>query len=175
MIKTLTKSFFLFLLTSLFFACNSYINDDMLDQLIQREAASSKAKKVHLDDIHYTYTIIKEELTEKMAREEFLIHRVVREKERFIRFSNQYKKLHTNIADQEARGVEPGLIETNRKIGKYIQKIVVKTQIYIKKLEIELAELTRDSNMLRAHFDKIDAAREAASKTYQVQRAQENS
>ena len=175
MIKTISKSLFLFTLSSLLFACNSTINDDTLDQLIQRDAVSSDAKKNHLDDIDDTYNLIKEELTEKMEREEFLIRRVVREKERYIRFSNQYKKLHANIEDQEARGVEPGLIETNRTIGEYIQKTVVKTKIYIKELEIELADLTRDSNTLRAYFDKIDAAREAANIAYQKQRSKDNS
>ena len=160
------KSLF-FILLGLLFSCTSPINDETLDTLIQQSPKTLEGKKEHLDDIHETYLLVKEELTEKMNRENFLIRRLVRERERFIRFSEQYKKLHANIEDQEARGVDPGLISTNRKIGTYIKKTVDKTEIYIKELEIELAELTRDANVLRLHFDKIDAAREAANKAYQ--------
>ncbi|WDE97253.1 hypothetical protein PQO03_04715 [Lentisphaera profundi] len=143
------------------FSCQSY-TPEQLDAKAQlkEQRAFLRVLEKQSDKLEGTYFDIKEDLTKIMQREGFLIRRLVREKKRYIRFSNQKVKLDKNIEDQEAREVDASTIEVNKDIGEYIQKVVDKTKVYIKELETELLERTSTGLAVRKNFEGIAAQRQ---------------
>ncbi|MDD7986354.1 hypothetical protein PQO01_15500 [Lentisphaera marina] len=146
---------------ALLFSCQS-LSPEQQDAKIQLKEQKSflKSLEKQSDKIEDQYYDVKDELTEIMQREGFLTRRLVREKKRYIRFSNQKTKLDANIADQEKRGVDAGTIKVNKQIGEYIQAVVDKTKVYIAELETELLERTNKGLEVRKGFEGIAAQRQ---------------
>ena len=157
----LYKSIFFSLFLLLFVSCQSSdpererlktqlrTNEELLDNLEDKS-----------DDIEDTYLEIKEDLTELMQREGFLTRRLVREKRRFIKYSNQDDKLSKSIEDQEKRGVDQDLIDINKEIGVYIKDVVEETATYISELEKDLLEVTQQGLKKRSQFEEYADTRQ---------------
>ncbi len=157
----LYKSIFFSLFLLLFVSCQSSdpererlknqlrTNEELLDDLEDKS-----------DDIEDTYLEIKDDLTELMQREGFLTRRLVREKRRFIKYSNQEEKLRISIKDQEQRGVDQDLVDINKEIGVYIQDVVSETTTYISTLEKDLLEVTQKGLNKRSKFEEYAKSRQ---------------
>jgi len=155
------KSVLPILVCALLFSCQS-LSPEQKDAKIQLKEQKGflKSLEKQSDSIEDQYYDVKDDLTDIMQREGFLIRRLVREKKRYIRFSNQKEKLDLNIADQEERGVDAGTIKVNKQIGEYIQNVVDDTKVYIAELEEELLERTGKGLEVRKSFEGVAAQRQ---------------
>ena len=155
------KSVLPILVCAFLFSCQS-LSPEQKDAKIQLKEQKGflKSLEKQSDSIEDQYYDVKDDLTDIMQREGFLIRRLVREKKRYIRFSNQKEKLDLNIADQEERGVDAGTIKVNKQIGEYIQNVVDDTKVYIAELEEELLERTGKGLEVRQSFEGVAAQRQ---------------
>jgi len=155
------KLLFILFLVGLINSCQTYtpVQNEAKIELKDQKGLLSQLEN-QADDLEDSYEDVKDELTDIMQREGFLIRRLVRERKRYIKFSDQKQKLEKNIADQEARGVEESSIQINKDIGEYIQEVVDETKVYIDELEIELKDVTQQGIAKRVEFDEFSGTRQ---------------
>ena len=156
----LRKSLILALLVSLFFSCQSNPERENLKSQLSSNEDLLDSLEGKADDIDDEYEDIKEDLTELMQREGFLTRRLVREKRRFIKYSNQKEKLSNSIKDQEERAVDQDLVDINKEILVYIEDVITETSAYIEKLEKELLDVTNEGLAMRTDFQKFQKTRQ---------------